>query len=539
MYGDIPVALGGLGLFLLGMFILTQGLRDIAGGSLQRLLARFTSSRWKGAAAGAVATAVVQSSSVTTVTAVGFVGAGLLTFPQGLGIVFGANIGTTITGWMVALLGFRLNLGTAVLPLVLVGVLLRMFGRSRLAAAGWALAGFSLLFVGIEMMQEGMSRLEGIVTPADFPGDSLGGRLLLVLIGVGITLVTQSSSAGVATALAALGSGAISFPQAAAMVIGMDVGTTFTAALATLGGSTATRRTGFAHVIYNLMTAVLAFSLLDLYAWVAERWLTGGGVGAAQFSLVGFHTTFNTLGVILVLPFAAPFARFIVRLFPERGPTLTRRLDDRLLDHPELAVHAATSTVDEIVRHMAAHFRARLDPGTEGPVARPPTALDDALVRTRVFADRIRSESLDLDSRKRYAALIHILDHLLRLLHRGRQEERLETLRTQNRLRRFSIVLADALGRSGETGIGSEEERFDRVTRLLRRRRHRYREQMVLSVMSPELDTETALKRLDAMRWLCRVSYHLWRIAHHMSGMESGVSPGGVSDEIAADVAAD
>ena len=523
MYGDLSVALSGLGLFLLGMVILTQGLRDIVGGSLQRMLARFTSSPLKGAAAGAFATAVVQSSSATTVAAVGFVGAGLLTFSRGLGIILGANIGTTITGWFVALLGFKFSLGAIVMPLILVGVLLRMFGRSRLAAAGWALAGFSVLFVGIETMQEGMSRFEGLVTPADFPGDSLGGRLLLVLIGAGITLVTQSPSAGVATALAALGSGAISFSQAAAMVIGMDVGTTFTAALATLGGSAATRRTGFAHVVYNLMTGVLAFCLLDLYAWLAERWFIDGGVDATQFALVGFHTAFNTLGVILVLPFADPFARLIVYLFPDRGPTLTRRLDDRLLDHSVPAVYAATATVDDIVRHVTADFRELLDPRTESP-SRPSTtaAAGEALVRTRKFVDRIRSESLDLDTRGRYAAAIHILDHLLRLLHRRRQEDRLETLPTEKRLRRLSLVLGDALARAGATSIASEEQRFDRITRMLRRRRHVYREQMVLSVLSPDLDTETALERLDARRWLYRVSYHMWRIAHHMSGIEGG-----------------
>ena len=540
MYGDVPVALGGIGLFLLGMVILTQGLRDLAGGSLRRMLARFTSSPWKGAAAGAVVTAIVQSSSVTTVTAVGFVGAGLLTFPQGLGIVLGANIGTTITGWLVALLGFKLSLGSAVLPLVLVGALLRLFGGSRLAAAGWALAGFGVLFIGITTMQEGMSRFEGIVTPADFPDDSLGGRLLLVLIGVAITLVTQSSSVGVATALAALGSGAISFPQAAAMAIGMDVGTTFKAALATVGGSTATRRTGFAHVIYNLMTGVLAFCLLDLYALLTERWLAGGGVEAAQFALVGFHTAFNLLGVAFVLPFAEPFARLIIFLFPDRGPALTRRLDDRLLDDPALAVYAATSTASDIVGHVTAAFRKLLDPRHAGP-AEPAenAALSDALVRTRMFVDRIRSDSLDQEFRSRHAAIIHILDHSLRLLHRGQQEDRVRTLRTEHRLRRLSLVLCDALNRSAEADIASELERFDRITQMLGRRRSHYRESMVTSAVSSEVDTETALLRLDAMRWLYRVSYHLWRIAHHMNGLERGVPPAGAHDEVAEEVALD
>ena len=145
-----------------------------------------------------------------------------------------------------------------------------------------------MLFIGIATMQEGMSRFEGIVTPADFPDDSLGGRLLLVLIGVAITLVTQSSSVGVATALAALGSGCNLFPPGRSNGDRPWTSAPLSkAALATVGGSTATRRTGFAHVIYNLMTGVLAFCLLDLYALLTERWLAGGGVEAAQFALVG------------------------------------------------------------------------------------------------------------------------------------------------------------------------------------------------------------------------------------------------------------
>ena len=139
---------GGIGLFLLGMVVMTEGLRELAGNAPQRLLARFTKTPLRGAAAGALAIAVVQSSSATTVTAVGFVGAGFLTFPQGIGIVVGANIGTTATGWLVAILGFKLKLGLIVLPLVLLGVLIRLFRRTRLRHFGWALAGFSLLFIG-------------------------------------------------------------------------------------------------------------------------------------------------------------------------------------------------------------------------------------------------------------------------------------------------------------------------------------------------------------------------------------------------------
>lgn len=226
------------------------------------ILGSFTSTPVTGALTGAATTAVVQSSSATTVAAVGFVASGLLTFPQALGIIFGANLGTTLTGWLVAILGFKLDLGQIALPFVFLGAAMKLAFSGRVALVGQAIAGFYLIFIGIEHMKDGLDAFSGIVTPTDFPPDTILGRLQLILIGILITLVTQSSSAGVATALAALGAGAINFPQAAALVIGMDVGTTFTAVLATLGGGTMARRTGYAHVIYNVLTGFMAFLLL-------------------------------------------------------------------------------------------------------------------------------------------------------------------------------------------------------------------------------------------------------------------------------------
>ena len=241
-------ALGGLGLFLLGMIIMTDGLRTLGGDSMRAALMRFTHSPFTGAATGAISTAILQSSSATTVAAVGFVGAGLLTFPQSLGIIFGANLGTTITGWLVALLGLKLQLGELVLPLVFVGAILKLFARDKVSAVGYALAGFSLIFIGITQMQLGMSGMQGLITPDNLPEDTWLGRIQLVGLGVIATVITQSSSAGVAATLTVLYAGAIRFEQAAALVIGMDIGTTVTAAMAVIGGTIEARRTGLAHL---------------------------------------------------------------------------------------------------------------------------------------------------------------------------------------------------------------------------------------------------------------------------------------------------
>lgn len=507
--------IGGIGLFLLGMVLLTDGLKDLAGNALRRLLVRFTSSPARGALTGALTTAIVQSSSITTLTAVGFVGAGLMTFPQGLGIIFGANIGTTITGWMVALVGFKLEFGLAALALLPAGVLMRLLAEGRLRAAGWALTGFCLIFLGIEFMQQGLGHFQDVLTPSFFPPDTLWGRFQLLLLGIAITMLTQSSSAGVATALVALHAGTIELAQAAAMVIGMDIGTTFKTALATIGASTATRRTGWAHVIYNLATGVLAFVLLGPFLAAAAWWQDGSP--DAELTLVAFHTFFNTLGVLLVLPVAGQFARLVERLVPERDGDLTRRLDPRLLSDAPAAVDAAAAAADGIARALVRMLTAMLSPA--GRRARPRIEpVMGAIAATRNYLDAIRSTPHHPDTHARHQAVIHALDHLSRLARRISEFERIETLQGEHRLRRLGCVLRRlALAWLEGPNDPRNEARLDRFRRFLRAEREAYRARMVAAVARREIDVETGLARMDAIRWLHRVTYHLCRLVHHLA----------------------
>lgn len=518
---QLLLACGGVGLFLLGLLVLTEGLRGLAGNALRRVLARFTTNPYSGAAAGALTTAVIQSSSATTVTAVGFVGAGLLTFPQALGVVLGANIGTTVTGWLVAVLGFKLKLAGAALPLLLAGVLIRLFAAGRLRHLGWALAGFSLLFVGIDTIQEGMRAFVGKVTPEHFPGDSLFGRLQLVAMGIAMTVVTQSSSVGVATALVALGTGTISFPQAAAVVIGMDVGTTFKAILATMGGSTAMRQTGYAHVIYNLMTGVLAFLLLTPVAWIAEPFLADGPAGNAQIALVAFHTAFNALGVILVLPFTDAFAGMITRLVRRSGrQPLTGALDTGLLADPRAATDAvagALAGIDRELVRLLGHAMAPVNAGRDW--SEDLDRIRRALETVHEFIDRIHIDPPHQDVRDRRSAAVHALDHLFRLRHRCGQSDRIETLGSDARLRRLARILRQTS--AGAAAIGdpaARDERLRRLYELLLRQYHVYRDRTAAEAAAPEGSPDT-LDRLDSARWLYRAAYHQWRTAVHLRRM--------------------
>lgn len=512
---------GGLGLFLLGMVVMTDGLRSLAGDALNRVLFRFTRSPYSGAAFGAAVTAVVQSSSATTVATVGFVSAGLLTFPQALGILFGANIGTTITGWLVALIGFKLSLGTAMLPVLLVGLLMRLFGVRRVRDAGWALAGFALIFFGIEQLRAGMEPLQGIVTPASFPGATLAGLGLLVVLGGALTLVTQSSSAGVAMALTAVNAGSIEFSQAAALVIGMDVGTTAKTALATIGGSQQTKRTGFAHVIYNLLTGAGALVLLPWYTRALDFWLGPVISANPEFALVGFHTTFNAVGVVLVLPLTGSFARLMYRLFPDTGANLTERLELRLLADSSAASLAAWQTVRGLTSAVFGTVVAELDPQR----VRPPFSLDDletSVDETRRYTDQVRSVETSPPARYRVATL-HCLDHLDRLINRCRQLDRARSVRADPLLLRLSTQLAAALqGVIATLDAGSAEVPVAAVKAsrdALRKERRPYRRKTLEAVGSSQY-LDAAIAKLDAVRWLHRTAYHAWRLADHLGTAE-------------------
>ncbi|UWQ43932.1 Na/Pi symporter (plasmid) [Leisingera aquaemixtae] len=522
MYWDVLPALGGIGLFLIGMLLLTGGLKTLAGARLRSILGRFTSTPATGAATGAVTTAAIQSSSATTVAAVGFVAAGLLTFPQALGIIFGANIGTTMTGWLVAILGFKLDLGQAMLPVVLLGALLALSGSRKVSHLGQALAGFSLIFIGIEQMKSGLDAFQGIVTPADFPPDSWAGRLKLVALGVLITLVTQSSSAGVATALAALSAGAVNFPQAAALVIGMDVGTTFTAVLATLGGGTMARRTGVAHVVYNLMTGAMAFFLLGPFAAAVAYWH-----GAAQplTALVAFHSLFNLLGVILILPFARPFARLIEVLIPDRGAALTQSLDHLILQDPAAATAAAKATVDRLAKAAVHYLRSLTGSAAAGGSSARHDRLAAAVSDTRAYLDRIELPASTSPEFGEIKGMYHILDHLDRLLYRCTQTERISELPRDRRLRRLTRVLALATaGFEDVTRPGHCETTLNRLRRLMRAQQQSQRDRLISEAADGTLPDDIAWTRLDAVRWLHRVSYHLWRMRVHLNLLDSNAA---------------
>lgn len=530
-------AAGGLGLFLLGMIIMTQGLRALAGAAMRRTLVRFTRSPLTGAMTGAGTTAILQSSSATAVTTVGFVGAGLIGYPEALAIIFGADVGTTITGWLVVLIGFKLELGTLMLPLILVGSLLHLFGSGRLSSVGLAVAGFGLIFVGISAMQGGMSGLRDVLTPASFPADTLGGRFLLVLLGFLITLVTQSSSAGVAAALSALYAGAISFEQAAALVIGMDVGTTVTSVMATIGGSASSRRTGFSHVLYNVATSIGAFILLTPYALLWETLAPGALEHNAEIALVAFHSSFNLLGVLVVLPFTRHFADFMQRIVPDTGPAYTRELDRALLSDTSVTLSAIQGALLTQFSALLSHVNALLG-GVEDAQRVNLVDLQSALDETQAYVDEINLQGESGSDWNRLVAVIHSLDHLQRLHERCEEEEYRAVTATR------AVALKECVGimcrtnsrimRCMHDGQWKQSAAAARdAATLIQDQVEPFRSLTMERVATGALDVSSATNDLEAVRWLLRTSRHIRRITHHFQRMNAENNSGEPAAEAA------
>ncbi len=336
--------IGGLGLFILAIGLMTEGLKAAAGSSLRRILTTWTNTPLRGIFSGFLMTAIVQSSSAVTVASLGFVNAGLLSLRQVLGIIFGANIGTTMTGWLVAVLGFHLNVEAFALPLVGIGMALKLTQQQgRLAALGQTLVGFGLFFIGIGVLKDAFDGVMQTFSVSQFSADGLTGIFVYLLIGIVITVLTQSSSASIAITITAAASGLIELYSAGAMVIGANIGTTSTAAFAAIGATSAAKRAAAAQVIFNLGTAAIALLILPLLFYFIDVISNALALKAdPALSLALFHTIFNFMGLLLIYPFIGKLAGWLEKRFRRRdeADAKPRYLDNNIAQTPALATNA-------------------------------------------------------------------------------------------------------------------------------------------------------------------------------------------------------
>jgi phosphate:Na+ symporter len=351
--------LGGVGLFLLGMMLMTDGLKLAAGKVLRNILENSTKTPIRGILSGALITSLVQSSGVVTVAIIGFVNAGLMNFRQAITIIYGTNIGTTMTSWLVAIIGFNLNIKAFALPAIGLGMMLRLAkGKNKQGAMGEVLVGFGIFFLGIDVLKTGF---EGFGNGIELAWQADGFLSILIYLGSGflLTVLMQSSSAAIAITLTATAGGVIPIDNAAVLVIGANVGSTSTAALAVLGATPNAKRVAAAHVAFNIITGLMALLLLPLLLKFLSsmRVLFGQDAGPVTI-LAMFHTLFNILGVLILWPLTEMMIRQLKRLFrsAEEDEAKPVYLDKNVISTPVLAMHALEKELErlgKIARRMA------------------------------------------------------------------------------------------------------------------------------------------------------------------------------------------
>lgn len=395
----ISSVLGGVGLFLLGMYLMTNGLQLAAGEALRTILETWTRTTLRGVLAGITITSIVQSSSAVTVATIGFVNAGLMKLRQAVAVIYGSHIGTTMTAWLVALIGFHLDIKIFALPAIGVGMAMRLLWRDkRYGAMGEALAGFGVFFLGIDILKGGFEGMGNTLQFADLSPTGLG-LLLLVGSGLVITVMMQSSSASIAIILTAAGGGVIPLPAAAAMVIGANIGTTTTALFAAIGATPNAKRAAAAHVAFSVITACVALLILPwMLRLVLMIPLDMGMKADAPTLLAMFHTLFNVLGVMLFWPFTNQLVAFLEQRFrsAEEDEAKPRYLDHTLIATPTLAFHALGQELNRIAiigRRMAkGALSAEMGPGLRlGP---DHYALEQLVIAAAEFSTAVQKSKL-------------------------------------------------------------------------------------------------------------------------------------------------
>ena len=545
--------LGGVGFFLLGMTVMTAGLKALAGSALRAVLSKAAATPLRGSFWGAIVTLLVQSSSATTMTTIGLVSAGLLTFPQGLGLVFGANVGTTGTAWLVALIGVRVSLTAAALPMIFVGALVKLLTSGRVSGVGAALAGFGLVLFGLTTLQQGMGGLAERLRPADLPvvlaGPDAGwwsgmlGVLALVLVGLVMTALMQSSTAAVAVTLSGYFAGAIGLDQSCALIIGQNIGTATSSALAAIGASTTAKRLAVAYVMFKLIAAAIALVLFPVVTPLLIR--TSNTIEGATL-LAGYHTAYNVVGVLVLLPLIDRFTRLVERILPERGSPLTRCLDPSALANPIVAVEAVRRTVaralvvtcGSVEATLTAANRGEPDQPGRGALSAPEAA--DALRQAQVFLSDVIGPPDSDDEQRRLTSTLHALDHAARMAETASGEVDFRTVRGGPDDARAGQLCADAM-RSAASVAGeveappdialssrptptsaaaSTEEALAQLKRCadeLAALRPSHRSATLGAVANGTLTADAAIVRVDTLRSLEALAHHAWRTAAHLA----------------------
>ncbi|WP_345192311.1 Na/Pi symporter [Algibacter agarivorans] len=361
----------GVAILLFGMIMLEEGFRVFTKGPLQNILKNATNKLYKSITAGALVTGLIQSSSLVSVITISFISAGLISLGGGLGLIFGANIGTTATAWLVAGFGLKIKIAALAMPMLVFGVVFSFQKKPSLKGIGNVLAGLGFFFLGIHYMKEGFDVFKEYIDLSQYAVSGFLGVLIYTGLGIIITTILQSSSATLALILTALAAGQIEYENALALAIGANVGTTITAILGALGSNSAGKRLAVAHFIFNIITGLVAIVFIFPLARLVNNFSEILYIASTNYTLklALFHTIFNVIGVVLMIPFIKRLERFLMRFFKDKRDkeiSEPKYLNPAVLKFPGTVISALLNeskylfknSVFEIVAHALNIHRA-------------------------------------------------------------------------------------------------------------------------------------------------------------------------------------
>ena len=339
---DFTQIAAGVAIFLFGVMSLKQGFHGFSGGVLEKILRSCTDKLWKSLSFGLVSTTLMQSSSLVSVLTISFLSVGLLDLASGIGIIFGANLGTTASAWLIAGFGLKVKIANYAMPMLVFGVLLTFQKDKKFKAIGSILVGLGFLFLGIHYMKEGFSAFRHTIDLAEYAIPGTKGLLVFILIGLAITVIIQSSDATMAIIITALSVHQISYENSLALAIGANIGTTITAILSAIGVNIEGKRLAAAHLIFNIFTACVALLMLDQFVIAVDYLAQVVHIAEDDYTLklAMFHTLFNITGILLLLPFISKLVQFIEYIL--QGEQVS-------IDKPKFLNSAAMAFPDTVV----------------------------------------------------------------------------------------------------------------------------------------------------------------------------------------------
>ncbi len=349
---DAKIIIAGIAIFLIGMVFMEDGFKLFSGGMLEKVVEKSTSNIPKAIGTGFVATTLVQSSSLISIIIISFLSAELITLSSAIGVIFGSNIGSTTTAWIVSSFGLKIKIAHYAMPMLIFGVIFR-FSKSRsYQGLGNVLVGLGFIFLGIDYMKEGFETMKSGLDLSQYAMEGYLGILVYVLLGAVATVVIQSSGATVVLIITALATGQITYINSLELVIGANIGTTVTAALGALSSNSNGKRLAVAHFIFNIITGIIAIIFLYQIASVVDNLSDSFGIGAEDYAmkLALFHTIFNIIGVVVVSPFTYMLVRFLEGLFLEKEEEMDKAkyLDKEAIQIPQSALESIKKEVEHL-----------------------------------------------------------------------------------------------------------------------------------------------------------------------------------------------